>query len=236
MIAAPSTASSARRGQHREGVDVGARHDRRRRVLGRRDRRHEAPAGGAAHDDVGRQQRALERARCASSPSATARRVLDRDGHADAGRRSPRPPATRGRVHRPEGEVPPRPRGGASSTRAPPRGAPAGTRKRVAENASVPGRDALQLQRGRRCAGCRPRRPAGRRSRTASASRSWSRPACTGRARSPPTAACRRAPRGRVMPAAPPPCRRSGGRRARALRAASASSVSVCSRTQPPPG
>ena len=49
------------RGEHREGVDVGARHDRRRGVLGRRDRRHEAPAGGAAHDDVRREQRAAQR-------------------------------------------------------------------------------------------------------------------------------------------------------------------------------
>ena len=58
-----------------------------------------------------------------------------------------------------------------------------------ARTSPSPSQHALRSGAGRSSSGSARRRRAGRRSRTASASRSWSRPACTGRARSPRRAA-----------------------------------------------
>ena len=126
MIAAPRTASSARRGEHREGVDVRARHDRRGRLLGRRDGRHEAPAGRAAHDDVRRQQRAGERLGRASARRATSvvfSTPRDADQPGEVLGRQPRPPA-----HRPGGE----------RRRRPPRAARSGAPRRPRGSARSP--------------------------------------------------------------------------------------------------
>ncbi len=68
---------------------------------------------------------------------------------------------------------------------------PLGCRKRTVERQRRlvgPVDDRPASGSGRTSSGCPARTRAGRRSRTASASRSWSRPACRGRARSPPRA------------------------------------------------
>ncbi len=203
--------------QHRPGVDA---------LAPAAERRHE-PAALHPEHDVQRDQRALERA-AAVEPRRDLRRVVHaaanhagvvgfgsereaRTGALDGG-----PLAIR---DRPELE----PLLGPIRGQPPDRGGKART---ALGDAFEPGVvvGAVALRRVRR----RVHDPERRR-----ASRSWSRPGCTGRARSPRTAACR--PAHRASSSSSTHASKLGRPRAARL-ALSASSVSCESRIQPPPG
>ena len=175
-------------------------------------------------DDMGRDQRRSAAPAARSSPAATSAvlwthartsdaAVVERLGAQREARRRrtrSRRPARRRR--------PARARPGA---RRPRWRSPLGrqvAQRRASASRRAGSRHALEPRVVERARRTRPRRPAGRRSRTASGSRSWSPRACTGTARSPRTAARRRAPRALIAS----PAARAARRRRRRSSAARA--------------
>ena len=232
-------------GEHRQGVDVS---HCATPALRARAARRSAPPRDRARRRAWRAGECAQRLARGRGPRATSVVVVDADRHAHAvavERLAAQPTRPRSAVERRTA----RPSrlaervGGSSTARSTPWWrSPLAWRKRTVAASVAPAprsSDALDPQRGRTSRRCPPRRPAGRRSRTASASRSSSRPACTGRARSPRRAASRRAlervtassqqlrdaARRRTAARARPCARCERGRASRS-----------CSRTQPPPG
>ena len=203
-IVAPSSTSSAGGGEHREGVlardAAGARRRAARRSAPRRGAGAAAWRAGSRRSASARPASRRTNGVALSTRNSTAYRAgragrpTRRTTAAQAVVREDLLLAARRRALRAGARAKATPALGGLVARArSPAGSGARRRARASASASA---SAAQREAVEAPPRCRPRRRAGRRCRTASASRSWPCRACTGRARSPPTAACARASRG----------------------------------------